>query len=218
LISRGAEIETLDTYGMTPLHRMASNNLAVGAEALLKAGAEPNNAGKVGMTPLQMAKQAQARQVAAVIEKYGGSLKPAPPKPKSTNGSENDPSCPQPPGKTVIVSKSGNAEVNQKYVERDPTVIPNGFDVTCKQMGWNTKKMWLQLSDQRTSWFEAPNGSYIYWNQGDGKWWIDAPDGKGVYVVKSRRDVLPSSGWQPLPGAPRPAPTVEIERKRPAEL
>lgn len=32
----------VDTYGYRPLHRMASNNLAVGAEALLAAGANPN--------------------------------------------------------------------------------------------------------------------------------------------------------------------------------
>merc|ERR1712151_115382 len=38
LIKAGADIEALDTYGYTPLHRMASNNLAVGAEALLAAG------------------------------------------------------------------------------------------------------------------------------------------------------------------------------------
>lgn len=41
LISRGADIEALDTYGFTPLMRMASNNLAEGALALLAAGADP---------------------------------------------------------------------------------------------------------------------------------------------------------------------------------
>jgi ankyrin repeat protein len=39
LISRGADIEASDTYGYRPLHRMASNNLAIGAEALLASGA-----------------------------------------------------------------------------------------------------------------------------------------------------------------------------------
>ena len=34
LVSRGADIEAQDTYGYRPLHRMASNNLGVGAEAL----------------------------------------------------------------------------------------------------------------------------------------------------------------------------------------
>ena len=32
LISRGADIEAVVTYGYRPLHRMASNNLAVRAE------------------------------------------------------------------------------------------------------------------------------------------------------------------------------------------
>ncbi|CAK0833234.1 unnamed protein product [Prorocentrum cordatum] len=45
LIERGADIEALDTYGMTPLHRMASNNLPAGARALLEAGADPDHAG-----------------------------------------------------------------------------------------------------------------------------------------------------------------------------
>lgn len=39
LIDAGASVDALDTYGMTPLQRMASNNLAVGARALLAAGA-----------------------------------------------------------------------------------------------------------------------------------------------------------------------------------
>merc|ERR1712183_877968 len=42
LIKLGGNIEAVDTYGYTPLHRMASNNLAIGAEALLAAGANVN--------------------------------------------------------------------------------------------------------------------------------------------------------------------------------
>lgn len=37
----------MDTYGYRPLHRMASNNLAVGAKALLDAGADPKVRGKM---------------------------------------------------------------------------------------------------------------------------------------------------------------------------
>merc|ERR1719487_2750293 len=70
LISRGADIEALDTYGMTPLHRMASNNLAVGAAALLQAGADPNHAGQTGATPLVIAQQSQAREVMQVIQEF----------------------------------------------------------------------------------------------------------------------------------------------------
>jgi ankyrin repeat protein len=46
LVERGADIEALDTYGMTPLQRMASNNLAAGARTLLEAGADVTNEGK----------------------------------------------------------------------------------------------------------------------------------------------------------------------------
>merc|ERR1719346_562777 len=40
LIAKGGDIEAVDTYNYRPLHRMASNNLAVGARALLEAGAD----------------------------------------------------------------------------------------------------------------------------------------------------------------------------------
>ena len=42
IIEMGGSIEAKDTYDYRPLHRMASNNLAIGAEALLKAGADLN--------------------------------------------------------------------------------------------------------------------------------------------------------------------------------
>merc|ERR1719453_1325921 len=61
IIKRGANIDALDTYGMTPLHRMASNNLAVGAEALLVAGADPGNTGGIGATPMQIARSSLHR-------------------------------------------------------------------------------------------------------------------------------------------------------------
>ena len=40
LIDAGAEIDAADTWGYTPLMRMATNNLGVGAAALLRAGAD----------------------------------------------------------------------------------------------------------------------------------------------------------------------------------
>lgn len=54
-------IEALDTYGFTPLLRMASNNLASGARALLEAGAHPRYKGGCGLSPLQCAKQSAAK-------------------------------------------------------------------------------------------------------------------------------------------------------------
>jgi ankyrin repeat protein len=74
LIDAGAVVDSVDTYGYTPLHRMASNHLAHGAETLLKAGADVNKVtGKpyAGDTALKIALQAGARDVAAVLRRYG---------------------------------------------------------------------------------------------------------------------------------------------------
>jgi ankyrin repeat protein len=75
LIAAGGKIEALDTYGYTPLHRMASNNLDKGARALLEAGADVNRASGppyAGETPLDIALSSGAREVAAVLREYGG--------------------------------------------------------------------------------------------------------------------------------------------------
>lgn len=61
LVTNGADIEARDTYGFTPLLRMASNNLGAGAQALLEAGADPLNKGGSGVTPMECAKQSCAR-------------------------------------------------------------------------------------------------------------------------------------------------------------
>lgn len=76
LIDAGADIEALDTYGYTPLHRMASNNLAIGFEALRKAGADIRRATEApypGSTPLLIAQQAHATAVLDVIRKFENS-------------------------------------------------------------------------------------------------------------------------------------------------
>lgn len=67
LISSGGDIEAEDTYGYRPLHRMASNNLAMGADALLSAGADLNvRAG--GLTPMQIAQHSAAVDVVRVLK------------------------------------------------------------------------------------------------------------------------------------------------------
>jgi len=206
LIARGGDIEALDTYGMTPLHRMASNNLAVGAQALLEANADPNNAGKCGATPLQIAGDSRAAAVMKVIQQFGGTNVPS--APRAAKASDKS------AGNRITVSASGVADVNQEYEERDPAVIPRGFAITCETMAWNTKKMWLQLSNQKTPWFEAANGSYIYWNQSDGQWWIDAPDGGGVYVALAPATMPPADGWKALKPTSRPLPAVAVVAER----
>jgi len=66
--ARGARRGREDTYGYTALHRMASNNLAVGAKALLDGGADPTNEAGAGAAPLQVARQSAARDVVRVLE------------------------------------------------------------------------------------------------------------------------------------------------------
>ncbi|KAK3285383.1 hypothetical protein CYMTET_7008 [Cymbomonas tetramitiformis] len=71
IIQKGGNVEALDTYGYTPLHRMASNNLAIGAEALIKAGANVNVRTAGGQSPLQTAVQSRAIAVVKILRKYG---------------------------------------------------------------------------------------------------------------------------------------------------
>eukprot|EP00746_Dinoflagellata_sp_MGD_P150101 gnl/MRDRNA2_/MRDRNA2_82031_c0_seq1.p1 gnl/MRDRNA2_/MRDRNA2_82031_c0~~gnl/MRDRNA2_/MRDRNA2_82031_c0_seq1.p1 ORF type:complete len:332 (-),score=80.22 gnl/MRDRNA2_/MRDRNA2_82031_c0_seq1:130-1125(-) len=189
IIMRGGDVEALDTYGMTPMHRMASNNLAIGAAALLEAGADPENPGKCGATPMQIAQQSEARDVIKVLKEQ----KP----------------IPKPEGQ-LQVAGSGVDAVNQVYREKNPKYIPVGFSLTCAEMKWDSEQMWQRLSNQQSPWYEADNGSYIYWNTNDGQWWIDAPDGRGVYVVKASPASVPAQGWQLLQGAKPPAPRVQM--------
>ena len=87
-IEKGAEIDSLDCWvrlpcnrgtllsailltalaqGYTPLHRMASNGLAIGAEALIKAGADVSKPTDRGETPLWIANFSSARDVADLL-------------------------------------------------------------------------------------------------------------------------------------------------------
>ncbi len=110
----------------------------------------------------------------------------------------------------VRVTAAGYALVNGVYNQKDATQIPAGFDRTCQTNNWDAEQTWRHLSDERMPWFESDNESYIYWNKGDGKWWIDAPSGAGVYIVKNNASYPPRSGWEALCSNCGPVPTVEI--------
>ena len=106
----------------------------------------------------------------------------------------------------VTVLNAGTKIVNGIYTSQLPSRIPAGFTITCNKMSWNDEEMWQRLSDLKQPWYEHENGSYIYHNKGDGKWWIDSPDGGGVYISDSL-----ISAWQLLPNAKLPIPTVSKE-------
>jgi hypothetical protein len=68
-------------------------------------------------------------------------------------------------GVVVVVAGASVEDVNGEYGARAPGVVPAGFTATCLQMRWDPAAMWTKLSDGRRLWFEADNGSYIYWNR-----------------------------------------------------
>jgi hypothetical protein len=163
LVSFGAKLEAVDTYGYTPLQRMASNNLADGARALLEAGADPMGTGRMGEVPAQVAR------------------------------------------------------LNGSYEPRDALEgMPPGFAAVCRRERWNEQDTWQRLNGGAT-WYEAENGSYLYFNRADRRFWLDTPDGAGVYVTAAvamgeqppRRP--PSVGWRILDGyAPSSSPAQQL--------
>lgn len=72
LIDAGAYIYSQDTYGYTALHRMASNNLEIGGEALVKAGHDPNKRMEgADSTPIEIAQRSRAIQFLMKMQQLG---------------------------------------------------------------------------------------------------------------------------------------------------
>lgn len=222
LIQHGADLEALDTYGMTALHRMASNNLAVGAKALLDAGAELENRGGIGETPLDIARASQARDVIAVLTdaRY-----------KQQKSSVSNVTSIQ------VLNVDALPEVEGAYLRRSTAQhgVPAAFAKVCIDAGWNPQQTWNKLAGgagkvkdpvyfQRV---EGSNpGSFIYYNYSDNMWWIDATDGLGAFTQKGRPEHVPGTGWRPMrwdagrmckiPSLTR-SPTVLVFREAPPQ-
>ncbi len=111
----------------------------------------------------------------------------------------------------IKVSGSGVESVNTEYEWTPATTIPPGFEKVCIQNRWGVESTWEMLNSGRP-WLRAKNEAYIYLNSSDGQWWIDKPDGAGVYVVpKAQGETLPpSTGWRALSPSYNPAPSVEV--------
>lgn len=76
LIDAGADLAALDTYNYNALHRMASNDLEIGGEALVKAGLDPNYTPPGSdSSPMETAQQSRAMKFLTTMEKLGH-LKP----------------------------------------------------------------------------------------------------------------------------------------------
>lgn len=211
VISAGGDIESVDTYGFTPLHRMASNNLPVGASALLAAGADP--LGLTGLyvpavqgtpTPLQVARSSRADAVIAVLEEFG-------------QGRLTGPST----WVTAIeIFSAGYGDVIGRYeLGGGADDVPAGFGDVCDANGWPIAATWLQLNGGESGrWFrhtDPANRSYIYFNKSDGCWWIDGPDGLGAYKAAGPSHAPPAAAtaWTNLKGeASTSGPTLAVFR------
>lgn len=72
LVDAKADIYSQDTYGYTALHRMASNNLEIGGEVLVRAGHDPNlKMEGADSTPIEIARRSRAIQFLMKMQELG---------------------------------------------------------------------------------------------------------------------------------------------------
>lgn len=57
-------------------------------------------------------------------------------------------------------------------------------------------QIWKQLAKGPLWFSNLETGAYIFWNSSDSKWWIDAADGLGVYIIPGPRHAPPAHGWK----------------------
>ena len=204
IIRRGGDIEAIDTYGYTPLDRMASNNLGVGARALLAKGADPRSAHGGGEGPRRIAQASEARDVLRALSDHGDV-------------------CVETESAAVTslrVFSSTRPAVAGVYVRRgEKGSVPAGFAEVCEANGWDVATTWEKLNGGAGgAWFaheagESANRSYVYRNAQDGCWWIDGPDGLGVFKAPGPPRAPPGASirWRALDGG-EDQPTLAVYR------
>ena len=186
--------------------RMASNNLAHGAKALLAGGADPMGlsldqvASASGETPLNVARGSHAFQVAEVIEGFGTERKLT----STTRIGRID------------VLAAGESSVVGSFYPQSGSDVPKMFASVCEQNGWKATDTWRRLNGGHSGiWYahESDNGSYMYFNRNDRLWWIDGPDGLGVFTAPGV-NILPCASvhWRCLQGDACTLPTLGVFR------
>ena len=113
----------------------------------------------------------------------------------------------------VLVSGAGSAIVNGAYTQREASVIPAAFVRVCQSSGWDAAATWARLNEQR-AWWEAPNGSYLYFNSSDQLFWLDSGvTGLGLYVsgAGGAGSAPPSAGWQLIGLGALPLPSIAVD-------
>ena len=104
-------------------------------------------------------------------------------------------------------SAARRAAVNGEYAAAPSSRTP-GRPGACASPTAGTRAMWAKLGGG-DEWFAAANGA-AYYNHADGMWWIDAPNGDGVYK-RPRRGAPPAAGWQ-LSATSRPRRRIAVFR------
>lgn len=107
---------------------------------------------------------------------------------------------------------AGSAIVNNVYALRAFTSIPAAFARVCVASSWDASATWASLNGER-AWWESPNSSYMYFNLGDRRWWLDSGEtGLGLYVSTASGvgDAPPCDGWSALGDGALPLPTVTV--------
>jgi hypothetical protein len=211
LIKRGGDIEALDTYGYTPLDRMASNNLGVGARALLENGADPRSAHGGGEGPRRVAKQSEATDVLRALDELDERF-------FSRTGADSNSTAVT----SLRVFCGTRPAVAGTYVAIEQVEsIPRKFADVCVENGWDVADTWARLNGGANGvWFaheagESVNPSYVYHNKQDGCWWIDGPDGLGVFKAPGPPHAPPGASirWRALDGE-EDQPTLAVYRGR----
>ena len=96
----------------------------------------------------------------------------------------------------LTVSNAGFEPVNGKYLIQPHTSVPESFDLVCQEQGWDTVQMWSRLNGDKEWYKHQMNQSYVYYNNADHKWWMDGPDGLGVYITSPAPfKPPPQQGW-----------------------